>query len=208
MTIICLEGASAVGKSTAAHYMSDHLGYRRIAEVNELFKRPVNEPPGWYFHMQIKRWTMAKEISQSGNVAILDGDHLQPIWYNWIFSDTKLQPIAEVMKFYKKAFLNKDIALPDAYVVLTLSVDELSMRKETDNTRQRNNFATHLQLIKPQIEYFQALAAGLMSQVQFVPSTSSLDIATICRSVVESDRTTSRSTNFDIIEKFIVSKTM
>ncbi|WP_148059455.1 ATP-binding protein [Sinobacterium caligoides] len=49
MTIICLEGASGIGKSTAAYFMEREYGYVRIPEVKELFDRPSNQPDDWYF---------------------------------------------------------------------------------------------------------------------------------------------------------------
>lgn len=93
MTIICLEGASGIGKSTAAEFMAREYGFVRVPEVNELFSRSSNESDDWYFQMQIMRWELAKKTSLSGKTAILDGDHLQPVWYNWIFDDLKLQPV-------------------------------------------------------------------------------------------------------------------
>ena len=206
MAIICLEGASGIGKSTAARFMSNEFGYVRIPEVNELFNRPANESSIWYFQMQVKRWEMATDVSKSGNVAILDGDHLQPIWYNWIFEDLGFQPVREVMEFYRSSFSKGHISFPDAYVVLTLGADKLRARKERDQTRSRRNFETHMRLIEPQIEYFKALAIENRRQVQFLPSTSPFDIANSCKSIAESSSRANYSAGFDTIERFIASK--
>lgn len=208
MAIICLEGASGIGKTTAAKFMSSEFGYVRVPEVNELFKRPAKESSIWYFQMQVKRWAMATDVSKSGNVAILDGDHLQPIWYNWIFADSGFQPISEIIELYKSSFSKGDISFPDAYVVLTLDTDELIARKERDHTRSRRNFETHLKLIGRQIEYFRALAIKGGIQVQFAPSTTPFDIANTCKSIAASSRTTNNSAGFDTIERFIASKVM
>ena len=206
MTIICLEGASGIGKSTAATYMSREYGYERIPEVNELFSRPLNAASDWYFEMQVKRWAMAADISASGGVAILDGDHLQPVWYNWIFADSGLQPVSEVLAFYQHAFANGDVGFPDAYVVLTLGIDELRARKESDQTRRRRNFEAHLKLIAPQQVYFDALAKGECTDIRFIPSTSPAFVADTCRSMVESGKRVDNTADFTAIEAFMASK--
>jgi deoxyadenosine/deoxycytidine kinase len=206
MPIICLEGASGIGKSTAAKYMADKFGYVRVPEVNELFERPANELPHWYFQMQEERWKMASEISDSGRVAILDGDHLHPIWYNWIFSDLGFQPINEVMRYFKKSFTDGKINFPDAYVVLKLPKDELRLRKESDKSRSRKNFETHLRLIEPQIEYFEALTRGGFNEIKFLESTSTADIAGVCKTIAETSTRSNSEIEFNVIENFIASK--
>lgn len=202
MTIICLEGASGVGKTTAAKFMANELGYVRVPEVNELFERPVNESSHWYFQMQEERWKLASQISDMGKVAILDGDHLQPVWYNWIFSDLGLQPMDDVLRYFKKSFEKGSIGFPDAYVVLTLGLDELRQRKNADKSRRRKNFETHLRLIEPQKEYFHALSDGGVSNVTFIESNSTTEIANMCASIARTDCRERSKCGFGVIESF------
>ncbi|WP_100657013.1 chloramphenicol acetyltransferase [Alteromonas flava] len=207
MAIICLEGASGIGKSTAADFMEKEYGYVRVPEVNELFERSSNESVDWYFEMQIKRWELAKNESQSGKVAILDGDHLQPIWYNWIFDDLNFQPVNEVLDFYSKAFLQGQLDFPDAYVLLHIGLDELRARKENDKRRKRSNFEMHLRLIEPQREYFESLRLGGHRGVSFVQATSPMDIANYCHDLEKADLVNHAKTpGFDIVEAYIKSK--
>ena len=140
MAIICLEGASGIGKTNAAQFMAEKYGFVRIAEVNELFERSSDETEDWNFQMQVRRWELARDVSESGNIAILDGDHLQPIWFNWIFEDFNFRPVSEVLAFYSKVFSKGKLDFPDAYVVLSLEIDELRSRKEKDTARSRIDF--------------------------------------------------------------------
>jgi deoxyadenosine/deoxycytidine kinase len=53
MTLICLEGPSAVGKTTTSKALADHYAAYIIPEVNQLFERPTPEPTYWYFERQL-----------------------------------------------------------------------------------------------------------------------------------------------------------
>lgn len=157
--------------------------------------------------MQVKRWELAKNESESGKEAILDGDHLQPVWYNWIFEDLNFQPIDDVLDFYSAAFLKGDLDFPDAYVALHLGIDKLKSRKENDKNRKRSNFEMHLRLIEPQRNYFEELRSGGHSGVNFIEATSPTDIAGFCYSLQRENIANSvKKPNFDIVEAFIRSK--
>jgi thymidylate kinase len=75
MTIICLEGASSVGKTTTFSILKTEFEFEVIPELNVLFKRPENESDTWYFERQVERWELAEDISLNGNVAVLDGEY-------------------------------------------------------------------------------------------------------------------------------------
>lgn len=165
MTVICIEGASAVGKSTVCRVLEKEFGFTRIPEVNELYPRSSDESPIWYFERQLDRWKMACDVSSIGGSAILDGDPFQPIWYNWIFSDIGLQPIPEVIKFYHDKVSSRVIRFPDKYYLLTTSELELRRRRESDRNRSRKNFEMHLRLIEPQMAYFTAMNNGALGLV-------------------------------------------
>ncbi len=177
MTIISIEGASAVGKTTVCLALEAEHGFTRIPEVNELYSRVPDEPPSWYFERQIDRWKMACDVSSSGGSAVLDGDPFQPMWYNWIFPELGLQPISEVVRFYHDKVSAGIIRFPDRYYLLTTSELELRQRKESDRSRSRRNFEKHLRLIKPQLAYFTAMNEGGRGLVSIVESTNAREIA-------------------------------
>ncbi|HEX8454780.1 MAG TPA: AAA family ATPase [Longimicrobium sp.] len=114
MPIVCLEGPSAVGKTTAASALAA-AGACVVPEVNELFSRPAAEAPDWYLERQVERWTMA---ARAPGLAILDGDPFQPLWYNWSYGFDGWQPLDELAAFHRPRILRGDINFPDQYVIL------------------------------------------------------------------------------------------
>ena len=119
MSVICLEGASGVGKSTTSLFLEKNFNFIVIPEVNELFERPVKEPATWYFEKQVERWRLAESESINGGNANLDGDPMQPLWYNWIYHDLGFQPLQEVIEFYDDAIQSDKIKFPEKYFILT-----------------------------------------------------------------------------------------
>lgn len=205
MSVICLEGASGIGKTTASQFLVEEYGYVRVPEVNELFDRSNSETPTWYFEKQIERWEIAKRISEKGKVAILDGDHFQPLWYNWIFTDLGFQPVSEVMQFYKSAIMESKISFPDLYILLSLSESQLRLRKEGDRKRSRKNFEIHLRLIQPQRHYFKKLNQMTNGIVKFIKSTSVEEVAREITTLMNTRKKPSFDNLrvFNAIEKFI-----
>jgi deoxyadenosine/deoxycytidine kinase len=168
VSIICLEGASGVGKSTTALLLKERFNYHIIPEVNYLFERPSSASSTWYFERQVERWQLADSQSKKGNNVILDGDPMQPLWYNWIFSDSSFQPLQQVFDFYLDAIQKGEIKFPDKYFVLSASDAELRKRKEGDASRSRKNFEAHLKLITPQLEYFSQMNSQSRGHVDVI----------------------------------------
>jgi deoxyadenosine/deoxycytidine kinase len=207
MSIVCLEGASAVGKTTVSKLLEKEFGYVRIAEVNELFERSINESSTWYFERQIDRWKLAREVSRKGGVAVLDGDPFQPVWYNWIFANDGLQPLNKVFDFYQCRVQSGDIEFPNKYIVLKTPRSELSARKESDPTRSRRNFDKHLKLIEPQFEYFKAMCSISLNSVEFIESDNPRNVAD---KIVDLDKPINKLDSLEVlnaIHSFVESRT-
>lgn len=157
MTILCLEGPSAVGKSTLAQVLADRIGARVVPEVNQLYERPADADDAWYLARQQDRWQLAAQASLAGQVAVLDGDVFQPLWYGWAYGFAEHLPLHDLLAFYRPRLISGLMGFPLRYVLLQAGTDELRQRKAHDPTRSRRNFERHLQLVAPLQRYFQAL---------------------------------------------------
>lgn len=189
MSIICIEGASGVGKSTVCDVLEKEHGYKKIPEVNHLFKRPLNPSATWYFEKQVERWDLANELSRDHELVVFDGDPFQPLWYNWIFSNDEIQPLCDVIEFYFSAVEQGRIKFPDRYFILTASELVLRKRKEADTERLRRNFESHLRLIRPQLDYFATLNTSKPNAVSVIESGT---VAAIVKHILTSASSLSR----------------
>lgn len=149
MAIVCLEGPSAVGKTTTCQQLEEDYGAYIIPEVNLLFERPKNEHKTWYLERQVERWNMAVRQSKNYEIVILDGDVFQPLSYNWCFHFGIFdQPLSFLEEFYKKSMMKREIGFPDQYFYLYTTDSELRKRKDFDYTRKRRNFEKHIHIVK------------------------------------------------------------
>jgi nicotinamide riboside kinase len=146
MPIICLEGPSAVGKTTTARLLASQYGAAHIPEVHFLFQRPADAKPIWYLERQAERYQIALERSHHNALVIVDGDPFQAAWYNRIYPEAN-GSYAEVVDFYRTRLEQNTLALPDKYVFFTTTADELWKRKLNDPDRRRGNFEKHLALV-------------------------------------------------------------
>jgi hypothetical protein len=155
--IICLEGASAAGKTTLSHAIAARTRAAVVAEVWALFERPSPEPPMWYLEKQVERWRFAVESAGQHSLSILDGDPFQPLWYGWAYGFTEPHTLSTVMSFYHDAIAAGRLAFPDRYIFLAVAEPELRARKQGDTSRSRRNFAKHLSLLRHQPLYFATM---------------------------------------------------
>jgi deoxyadenosine/deoxycytidine kinase len=173
MPILCLEGASAVGKSTTCKALSKKYGAYVVEEVALLFQKPNledHELVHWLLERQVERWKIAVNKLSDYDLVILDGDHFK-IWYSWIFG-FQSEGLDYFNNYFRELLLSKNIGFPDSYVVLTINEEELRRRKVFDLTRKRGNFERHLRLIDPQKRFFRAIDQYMPGYMQFIEATS------------------------------------
>lgn len=173
--IICLEGPSAVGKSTVARHLADNHGFLIVPEVNELFRNERRDGDDWYLQRQVDRYALSITAAASGQVVVLDGDPFQPLWYNWVYPEH--EPFGHVAAFYREAIKAGVLAFPDIYAVLQVPIEGLAARKTGDGTRRRRNFERHLQMITPQRRYFEQLGAHGLTKVELMANINVEDTA-------------------------------
>ncbi|MDX8046259.1 AAA family ATPase [Gracilibacillus sp. S3-1-1] len=169
MTIICLEGASAVGKTSTSNELTRMRNTYIVPEVNLLFERPTFATNTWYLERQVERWKIAREKQKDYELVILDGDIFQPLSYNWCF-DFKIyeQSLDAIYEFYQAEIRKGKIMFPDRYFYLYTSINNLKKRKENDKTRKRRNFETHIDIIEPHQRYYEALNQLELQFVQLI----------------------------------------
>lgn len=170
MITICLEGPSAVGKSSLSEALVAEGNALAIPEVNQLFLKPITPEPNWYLCRQQERWEMASRSSSKTSLAILDGDVLQPLWYGWAYRFSSHSSLSELVAFYRPLIASGELSFPDAYFVLECSAEELRARRLSDTARARRNFERHLEFIEPQRRYFQALKDLDPALVHWLPT--------------------------------------
>ncbi|MFC4550983.1 MULTISPECIES: ATP-binding protein [Halorussus] len=180
MTIISLEGASAVGKTTTAEVLCDEFDAYRVPEVNALFDTSKEDSTTWYFERQCDRWEIAIDREKEHEFVVLDGDVLQPLWYNWIahhLSDElatveEFAPLDSICHFFREKVQEQSIGFPDRYFLLFTDDNTLKQRKGNDEKRTRRNFESHLQFATPQRRYFEKLQTLSPKKVRFVRAQS------------------------------------
>ena len=165
--VVCLEGPSAVGKTTLCNFLSDVYGAYTVPEVNALFSRPAKSRD-WYLEKQVERWRLAQEKPRQHPFSVLDGDVFQPLWYNWSFDFRGLESLDALSNFYRAQIEARAVGFPDLYIILQADEKTLMDRREKDGTRQRRNFEKHLSFIEPQKRYFRAFEAFSPSSVCFL----------------------------------------
>lgn len=172
MTIISIEGASAVGKTTTSAAVAAVDGGFHIPEVAAWWKKPARDYPEWFFERQADRWEIAVKRESSHPVVVIDIDLFQPFWYNWSFHFKLFngQSLDFVRDFYRPLLVEKRIGFPDQYFLLYASESKLRERKANDTTRKRRGFESNIKFIQPQKRYFQALNDFYPGLVHFIES--------------------------------------
>ena len=172
--VLCLEGPSAVGKTTLADALGLECGAGVVHELDARDAPPNAEAEPWFVDRHAERWRLARQraAESEARFAVLDGDPFKGLWYNWVFADAGWPGTDVVAPFYRAHLERETIGFPEAYVVLGTSVEALRSRRVNDPTRARRGFENNLRLIEPQRRYFTELAAVFPGRVIFLDSSN------------------------------------
>lgn len=179
LMILCFEGAPAVGKSTLAATLREQAGWLVVPEVNQLFGRP---PPGPrrqadYLALTLQRWALAQAASAEGRTVLLDGDVLQPLWFQACYADEDWGGLAATLDFYREALAAGRFGWPSRYVFVF--IDETTRaQRERERGALRGRSATEIEakidryrpLVRFQRDYFAALRAAFPALVLEIES--------------------------------------
>lgn len=174
--IVCLEGPSAVGKTSLAHRLAECVGAAVVAELDPTSAPAPAMSTTWFADRHSARWRQALAMAREAPLVVVDGDPFKGLWFNWIFAQAGWPAIEDAATACHARVASGELAFPDLYVVLTASEDELRRRKQADGTRRRRHFDEHLRLIAPQRSYFMQLATLDPSRVLFIDTSSQHDL--------------------------------
>jgi hypothetical protein len=155
--IICLEGPSAVGKTTLAAALAREAGAAVIPELDAGAAPPIPESAAWFVDAHAVQWQQALEFATRAPLVVIDCDPLKGLWFNWVFAEHGWPGIDEQRPLHRAHIERGTLAFPDLYVVLQATESQLRARRDADPTRTRRNHEMHLRLAAPQRRYFEAL---------------------------------------------------
>ena len=183
--VICLEGPSAVGKTTLLAALARERGAAVVPELSAGPPPPLAHVERWFADQHAALWRQAVEKGAGAPFAVLDGDPFKGLWYNWIFAEEGWRGVDAVAPIYRAHLERGTLAFPDLYVVLVATEAQLRRRREGDPTRRRRAFEKHLRMLEPQRRYFAALQKADPPRVVFLDTA---DQASLVDRVTEAMR--------------------
>lgn len=169
--IICVEGPSAVGKTTLVAALASSMSGQVVPELDTLDAPPRSESAGWFADQSSRRWLEARALAAGTHAVLLDGDPFKGLWYNAVFRNDGWPDPRVTAALYRERMENDSLEWPDLYLALDADETELTKRRAADPTRRRRRFESHLRLLAPLREYFHALAERLPGRVLQLDTT-------------------------------------
>lgn len=169
--ILCLEGPSAVGKTTLAAALAQACGAAIVSELSA-GPPPSHDATEWFMDQHVARWQQACAFARQVRLVVLDSDPFKGLWYNWIYATEGWPSVEANAALYRKHVRQDTLAFPDLYVLLHATETQLRQRRSEDATRTRRSFEKHLALIAPQRQYFEALNDAAPGRVLFLETTN------------------------------------
>lgn len=178
--LICLEGPSAVGKTSTCKLLESN---NNAFIVKETIFRPLEgcslrEQALFYLRKEVERWKLAREKLADHPIVVMDSDPLKPLWFNWAFSFVKGLPLSELDKFFRPFVSNGEMGYPDKYFVLTADEDELFRRRKEDKVRRRPEFEKLSCINEPRLRYYDYLSTimpGVIERIEIVDIKKTYD---------------------------------
>lgn len=174
--VVCLEGPSAVGKTTLASELARECGAAVVPELDASAAPPIGYSASWFVGRHAEQWRLAREMAACAPFAVLDGDPFKGLWYNWVYAGEGWEGVDVVAPLYRAHVKRGALAFPDLYVVLTATGEELRRRRAGDTSRSRRNFEKHLLLAGPLRCYFEELREADPARVTVVETSRRGDL--------------------------------
>jgi thymidylate kinase len=174
--VICLEGPSAVGKTSLAAALARAADAAVVPESNGA-PPPGVEQRAWFLAQHVAAWARALTLAGRAPLVVLDGDPFKGLWFDWIFAAGGAPALDAVIEAHANEVARGALGFPDLYVLLGATEVQLRQRRADDSTRSRRHFETHLRLVEPQRRYFVALADAAPGRVLWLDTTERGDLA-------------------------------
>jgi hypothetical protein len=207
--MISIEGAPGVGKSTTAAALREGGGFV-VPEVNQLFAKPRPEPATWYYERQVARWEMAVFGASRGQLALLDGDPFQPLWFPWIYASEGWPQDPSAAGFFRDRIAAGQMGVPDLYVFVHVAEAE---RRERMIARELKHGRTpeaalaktlrYARMVEPQRRYFEALEENFPGWVLALETTSIGATVTAIRQAAPASPPVDPLRAFDFIARWL-----
>ena len=169
--VLCVEGPSAVGKTTLVTALARRAGAVVVPELDARGAPPLAESAAWFVDAHAARWQRAVALAARAPFAVLDGDPFKGLWYGPTFADAGWPGVDVVGPLYAAAVAAGALAFPDLYVALDATEARLRARRAGDATRTRRHFEQHLRLVEPLRRWFAALASAAPERVLRIDTT-------------------------------------
>lgn len=169
--IICLEGPSAVGKTSLTRVFAATFGAAIVPELDASGAPPAASAEPWFTQAHVRRWREALRSSAGAPFVVIDCDPLKGLWYNWMHAEEGWPQIDVVGALYREQFRCNTLDFPDLYVFLDAPEAALRERRKADPTRSRRGFQKHVRRLDSHRHYFKALQAAAPSRVRFLETT-------------------------------------
>jgi hypothetical protein len=166
--VICLEGVSAVGKTTLARALAAECGAAVVPELDGTGAPPIASAEPWFTERHAERWRQARALRAGAPFVVVDCDPLKGLWYNWMHAEQGWPDVDVVGPLYREHVQRGSLGFPDLYVFLDATEAQLWARREGDATRTRGGFASHLRTRAAHRRYFAALQEAAPERVAFV----------------------------------------
>lgn len=166
--VVCIEGPSAVGKTTLAAALARECGAAVVPELDASGAPPVGRSAAWFVERHAEQWRLARELAAAAPFAVLDGDPFKGLWYNRVYASDGWEGVETVAPLYRAQVERGALDFPDLYVALTAAEEELRRRRAADASRPRRNFEKHLRLAGPLRRYFGELSEAAPGRVLII----------------------------------------
>ncbi|WP_442600510.1 hypothetical protein [Paenibacillus sp. KN14-4R] len=173
---ICIEGPSAVGKTTLCTRLQHEYDAFIIQEtiVKPIQGYSPREQAIYYLNRELARYKLSEEVNESHSLVVYDTDPFKSLWFNWAFSYIDCLSLEELDDYYRKKMINKELSFLDLYIILKADDVELTQRRDNDLTRDRSEYEWVKQANEYRTYYYKYIESISPGSVVFIEAQNPL----------------------------------